>query len=92
MEILIALAVVLGIMLIQAITMVSVVILYAKLKGDCFSINKPWEDARPIHKPLFEFNNFKRSEPKETEEEKRLRILNENIENYDGSGKGQQKL
>jgi hypothetical protein len=39
------------------------------------------------HKPL-----FKPKEPKETEEEKRLRILSENIENYDGSAKGQIKL
>jgi hypothetical protein len=44
------------------------------------------EPPKP-HKPL-----FKPKEPKETEEEKRLRILSENIENYDGSAKGQIKL
>jgi hypothetical protein len=49
------------------------------------------EPPKP-YKSLFEFNNFKRSGLKETEEEKRLRILSENIENYDGSAKGQTKL
>jgi hypothetical protein len=44
------------------------------------------EPPKP-HKPL-----FKPKEPKETEEEKRLRILSENIENYDGSGRNQTKL
>ena len=44
------------------------------------------EPPKP-HKPI-----FKPKEPKETEEQKRERILNENIENYDGSGKGQVKI
>ena len=35
---------------------------------------------------------FKPKETPETEEEKKLRVLSENIENYDGTGKGQQKL
>jgi hypothetical protein len=36
---------------------------------------------------------FKHDKPiKETEEQRRQRILNENIENYDGSPKGQIKL
>jgi hypothetical protein len=44
------------------------------------------EPPKP-HKPL-----FKPKEPKETEEEKRLRILSENIENYDGSARNQVKI
>ena len=89
MEIIIALAVVLGIMLIQAITMVGITILYAKLKGDCFSINKPWEDAKAMkpHKPL-----FKPKETPETAEEKRQRILSENIDNYNGTKEGQTRI
>lgn len=39
------------------------------------------------HKPL-----FKPKEPEETEEQRRERILLENVENYDGSPKGQIKL
>lgn len=43
-----------------------------------------------IPKPTFSF--FQGKEPEETEEEKRYRILQENIENFDGTGKGQVKL
>ena len=50
---------------------------------------KPVEQPLPLSRL---FNNFKRSDLKETEEERRLRIINENIENYDGSGKNQVKL
>jgi len=35
---------------------------------------------------------FKPKEPKETEEEKRARIIQENIENYHGSSEGQVKI
>jgi hypothetical protein len=44
------------------------------------------EPPKP-HKPL-----FKPKEPKETEEEKRARIIRENIENYHGSSEGQVKI
>jgi uncharacterized protein YxeA len=44
--------------------------------------------AEPQHKPLLK-PIFK---PKETEEQKRERILLENIEAYDGTGRNQQKL
>lgn len=44
------------------------------------------EPPKP-HKPL-----FKPKEPKETEEERRQRILDDNVENYIGSAKGQIKL
>lgn len=38
-------------------------------------------------------NLFKKDKPiPETEEERRQRILNENVENYIGNGKGQVKL
>ena len=57
-----------------------VVILYTLRKKEAPSIPSPM------------FNNFKRKEPEETEEEKRYRILQENIENFDGTGKGQVKL
>jgi hypothetical protein len=43
--------------------------------------------AKTPSKPL-----FKPKEPKETEEQRRQRILDENIENYDGTGKGQVKI
>jgi ABC-type amino acid transport system permease subunit len=35
---------------------------------------------------------FKPKEPKETEEQRKQRILLENIERYDGTGKGQVKI
>lgn len=44
------------------------------------------EPPKP-HKPL-----FKPKELKETEEEKRARIIRENIENYHGSSEGQVKI
>jgi hypothetical protein len=51
------------------------------------NVNPQREQEIIIHKPL-----FKPKEPKETEEEKRLRILSENIENYDGSARNQVKI
>lgn len=42
---------------------------------------------KPLLKPI-----FKPKEPPETEEQRRQRILDENIENYDGTPKGQIKL
>lgn len=47
----------------------------------------PSEQPKPPSKPL-----FKPKEPKETEEQRKERILLENIESYDGTPKGQQKL
>ena len=44
------------------------------------------EPPKP-HKPL-----FKPKEPKETEEEKRQRILSENIDNYNGTKEGQTRI
>jgi hypothetical protein len=44
----------------------------------------PPEQPPKPHKPLFK--------PKETEEEKRARIIRENIENYHGSSEGQVKI
>lgn len=35
---------------------------------------------------------FKPKEPKETEEQRKQRMINENVENYDGTGKGQKKI
>jgi hypothetical protein len=49
------------------------------------AVNKtPDIPHKPLLKPIFK--------PKETEEQKRERILLENIEAYDGTPKGQQKL
>ena len=47
----------------------------------------PPEQPPKPHKQL-----FKPKEPKETEEEKRLRILNENIDNYNGTKEGQTRI
>ena len=44
------------------------------------------EPPKP-HKPL-----FKPKEPKETAEEKRQRILSENIDNYNGTKEGQTRI
>jgi hypothetical protein len=44
----------------------------------------PSTPHKPLLKPIFK--------PKETEEQKRERILLENIEAYDGTGRNQQKL
>lgn len=44
------------------------------------------EPPKP-HKPL-----FKPKETKETEEDKRLRILSENIDNYNGTKEGQTRI
>ena len=46
----------------------------------------PKEEPKP-HKPL-----FKPKDPKETEEEKRQRILSENIDNYNGTKEGQTRI
>jgi hypothetical protein len=49
------------------------------------AVNKtPDIPHKPLLKPIFK--------PKETEEQKRERILLENIEAYDGTGRNQQKL
>jgi hypothetical protein len=48
------------------------------------NVNPQREQEIIIHKPLFK--------PKETEEEKRARIIRENIENYHGSSEGQVKI
>jgi hypothetical protein len=44
----------------------------------------PSTPHKPLLKPIFK--------PKETEEQRRQRILDENIENYVGNGKGQVKI
>ena len=44
------------------------------------------QESKP-HKPL-----FKPKEHKETEEEKKQRIINTNIENYNGTSEGQVKV
>lgn len=43
-----------------------------------------------VPKPSFSF--FKEKEKPETEEEKKYRILQENIEKFDGTAKGQVKI
>jgi len=49
------------------------------------AVNKTHDEVpKPLLKPIFK--------PKETEEQKRERILLENIEAYDGTGRNQQKL
>ena len=52
-------------------------------KAILISRDKPIPKPKPLFKP---------KETPETEEEKKLRILNENIENYDGTGRGQVKI
>ena len=47
----------------------------------------PPEQPPKPHKPL-----FKPKAPKETEEEKRQRILSENIDNYNGTKEGQTRI
>lgn len=56
-----------------------------------FFIYEGIEALRPEEKPIKP--KITASKPiKETEEQRRQRILDENVENYDGTGKGQIKL
>jgi hypothetical protein len=69
------------------VALIGYIILGAYIAKEYLCIGVKSQTPPKPHKPL-----FKPKEPKETEEEKRLRILSENIENYDGSGRNQTKL